>query len=78
VDLGSHKITVAIGQLAENNSIKIWGVRQKQSKGIKQGSVINLEIAMDTLTAAHDEAKSIAGVDVQDVTLGGSARSISG
>lgn len=33
VDLGSHKITVAIGQLAENNSIKILGVSQKQSKG---------------------------------------------
>lgn len=78
VDLGSHKITVAIGQLAENNSIKILGVSQKQSKGIKQGSVINLEMAMETLNAALDEAKSIAGVDVKEVTLGVSAPSISG
>lgn len=78
VDLGSHKVTVAIGQLAENNSIKILGVSQKKSKGIKQGSVINLEMAMETLNAALDEAKSIAGVDVREVTLGISAPSISG
>ncbi|API85984.1 cell division protein FtsA [Francisella uliginis] len=78
VDLGSHKVTVAIGQLAENNSIKILGVSQKKSKGIKQGSVINLEMAMETLNAALDEAKSIAGVDVREVTLGISAPSIGG
>lgn len=78
VDLGSHKITVAVGQLAENNSIKILGISQKQSKGIKQGSVINLEMAMETLNAALDEAKSIAGVDVKEINLGVSAPSISG
>ncbi|QIW09288.1 cell division protein FtsA [Francisella sp. LA112445] len=78
VDLGSHKVTVAIGQLAENNSIKILGVSQKRSKGIKQGSVINLEMAMETLNAALDEAKSIAGVDVRELTLGISAPSIAG
>ncbi|MDE4953424.1 cell division protein FtsA, partial [Francisella tularensis subsp. holarctica] len=54
VDLGSIKISVAIGQLAEYNSIKILGVSQKQSKGIKQGSLINLEIAMETLNSARD------------------------
>ena len=78
VDLGSHKVTVAIGQLAENNSIKILGVSQKKSKGIKQGSVINLEMAMETLNAALDEAKSIGGVDVREVSLGISAPSIGG
>lgn len=78
VDLGSHKVTVAIGQRAENNTIKILGVSQKKSKGIKQGSVINLEMAMETLNAALDEAKSIAGVDVREVTLGISAPSIGG
>lgn len=78
VDLGSHKVTVAIGQLAENSSIKILGVSQKKSKGIKQGSVINLELAIETLKAALDEAKSIAGVDIKEVTLGVSAPSISG
>ena len=77
VDLGSHKVTVAIGQLAENNGIKILGVSQKRSKGIKQGSVINLEMAMETLNSAIDEAKSIAGVDVKEITLGISAPSIS-
>jgi cell division protein FtsA len=76
VDLGSHKVTVAIGEKAENNGIKILGVSQKRSKGIKQGSVINLEMAMETLNAAIDEAKSIAGVDVKEITLGISAPSI--
>jgi cell division protein FtsA len=78
VDLGSHQVTVAIGQLAENSGIKILGVSQKMSKGVKQGSVINLETAMETLTAAIDEAKSIAGVDIKEITLGISAPSICG
>ena len=78
VDLGSHQVTVAIGQLAENSGIKILGISQKMSKGIKQGSVINLETAMETLTAALDEAKSIAGVDIKEITLGISAPSICG
>ena len=76
VDLGSHKVTVAIGQLAENNGIKILGVSQKRSNGIKQGSIINLEMAMETLNSAIDEAKSIAGVDVKEITLGISSPSI--
>ncbi|GAB4223817.1 MAG: cell division protein FtsA [Francisella sp.] len=78
VDLGSHKITVAIGQLADNNGIKILGVSQKKSRGIKQGAVINIEMATETLSAAIDEAKSIAGVDISDVTIGISSPSISG
>ncbi len=36
VDLGSHKVTVAIGQLAENNGIKILGVSQKALKGLSR------------------------------------------
>ncbi|MBK2027635.1 cell division protein FtsA [Allofrancisella guangzhouensis] len=78
VDLGSHKITVAIGQMVENDTIKILGVSQKKSKGIKQGSVINLEMAMEILGEALDEAKSIAGVEIKDITLGLSAPSIKG
>lgn len=57
VDLGSHKVTVAIGQVAEGDGIKILGVSQKRSKGIRKGSIINLEMAIETLNAALDEAK---------------------
>lgn len=70
VDLGSHKVTVAIGQVAEGDGIKILGVSQKRSKGIRKGSIINLEMAIETLNAALDEAKNIAGVEIKEITLG--------
>ena len=78
IDLGSDRVTVAISELVEGNGIKILGVSQKKSKGIKKGSIINLEMAMETLSAALDEAKDIAGVDIKEVTLGISAPSIIG
>ncbi|APC97338.1 cell division protein FtsA [Francisella frigiditurris] len=78
LDLGSSKITVAIGQLVEQGTIKILGVSQKRSKGVKQGAIINLEMAMEAINAALDEARDIAGVDINRVTLGVSAPNVAG
>ena len=70
IDVGSSKITVAIGQAGEDNLIKILGVSQKKSKGVRQGSIINLEMATEVISSAIDEAKDIAGIDVKKITLG--------
>jgi cell division protein FtsA len=78
IDVGSSKITVAIGQVVENDVIKVIGVSQKKSKGIKDGAIINLELAMESISKSFDEAKSIAGVDINHVTIGISDPKIAG
>ena len=79
VDLGSSKVTVAIGQIIdENYSIKILGVSQKNSKGIRHGAVINIDMAIDTIKKAIDEAKNIADVEVSEITLGIASSTLKG
>ena len=70
VDIGTSKIGVVIGELTPDGVVTVLGVGTSPSKGLRQGVVINLDQAVESISKAMHEAKLTAGVEVKDVVVG--------
>lgn len=75
LDLGSTMIRVAIGKLFRDG-IEIIGVGQSPSKGMRKGSVINVESSSVAIRNAVKEAELMAGCKVTNVVVGVADRTI--
>ncbi|RKY82538.1 cell division protein FtsA [candidate division KSB1 bacterium] len=70
LDIGTSKIGVVIGEITQDNTVNILGVGTSPSRGLRQGVVINLDLAVESITKAIHEARLTAGVDVKEVVVG--------
>jgi len=68
IDIGSTKICAVI---AQNNGdhIKIAGSGISKSGGVKKGIITNIELASKSIKEAIDEAKKIAGTNIDKVIV---------
>jgi len=74
VDVGSEKVSTAIAALFENK-VSIIGVSGAvPSKGIKRGSVVDIDAAVESISTSLERAERMAGVSVSSafVTVNGS------
>ena len=74
IDVGSEKVSAAIATLFENK-ISIIGVSGAvPSKGIKRGSVVDIDAAVETISTSLERAERMSGVSVSSafVTVNGS------
>jgi len=70
LDIGTHKIAVVVGELNESGSVQILGAGISPSQGLKQGVIVNLEEAIDSIQKAVHEAQLTAGLQIKDVIVG--------
>ena len=70
LDIGTSKIGVIIGEVEKGDRVQILGVGLSPSEGLRQGVVINLDLAVRSIEKAVQEAKLIAGVEVEKVIVG--------
>lgn len=68
LDLGTTKVVFAIGTITENE-VDVIGVGNAQNHGMRQGVVVNIEAATESITKAKEEAELMAGVTVDEVWL---------
>ncbi len=68
IDIGSTKICAIIAQ-KNNESIKIVGSGLVKSRGIKKGIITNIELASKTIKDALEEAKKVAGTNIDQVIV---------
>jgi len=66
LDIGSTKVCTLIAD-SELNPI---GVGNADSKGIKKGSIVNIEAAVDSIKKSVREAEDMAGCEVETVYVG--------
>ena len=64
IDMGSSKIKAIIAN-SEKDGLSITGIGETNAKGIKKGTIINIDDAAKSIKKACNEAKRIAGVDVK-------------
>lgn len=73
VDLGASKVTCFImkpdGVRREDRTLQTVGVSHVQSRGVRGGAIINLEEATQSIAQAVERAETVAGVNVQGVTV---------
>ena len=70
LDIGTSKIAVVIGEGAVSGGLNILGVGMSRSRGLRQGVVINLDQAVQSIQKAMHAAQLTAGAEVRDVIVG--------
>src|SRR5213075_500365 len=74
LDIGSSKTTAIIGEvvgdLPKHPSVKVLGVGQARTTGMRRGVVADIEETTRSIRKAIQDAERMAGVEVNDVYSG--------
>ena len=69
LDIGSTKTCVLIAELAEEQ-VKFLALGAAESKGLRKGSIVNLDAAISSIRRAVEEAEGVSGVPVESALIG--------
>ncbi len=70
LDIGTSKIAALVGELDDNNAIKVVGLGRSPSKGLKRGVVVDIESTVNSIQHAVEEAELMAGCQVHSAFTG--------
>lgn len=68
LDVGSSKVACIIGR-AEHGAIRVLGSALRESRGIRSGTVVNVDLAEQSIGETVEAAEELADERVQDVVL---------
>ena len=69
LEIGTHKICVVVGDVKPDGSIKILGVGQAPSRGVRKGEIIDFDMAQTCLQDALVRAEDRSDVMIKKVYL---------
>ncbi|HAS16207.1 MAG TPA: cell division protein FtsA, partial [Idiomarina abyssalis] len=69
LDIGTSKVTALIGELLPDNEISVVGVGTATSRGMDKGGVNDLNLVVQSVQRAVDEAELMADCRVASVYL---------
>jgi cell division protein FtsA len=70
LEIGTSKICVVVGEVKKDGAIKILGVGQAPSRGIRKGEIVDFDIAQTCLNDALLRAEDRSDVMIRNVFLG--------
>lgn len=70
LDIGTTKVTAAIGEYSDEGRLEIVGLGSSPSYGLRRGVVINIESTLKSVYAAIEAAEQQAGREVDSVITG--------
>ena len=59
-----------IGEITEEQKVEIIGIGVAESKGIRKGVVVNLDLTISAIKRAQEEAELMAGVEIESAYVG--------
>ncbi|HEX3600976.1 MAG TPA: cell division protein FtsA, partial [Lacipirellulaceae bacterium] len=69
LDIGSTKTCVLIAELADEQ-VKFLALGAAESKGLRKGSIVNLEATVSSIRRAVEEAEGVSGIPVESALIG--------
>lgn len=69
LDIGSSSIKVLIGEVEDEN-LHVIGVGNVQSKGIRKGTIIDIDATVESIQSAVEQAERMTGMEIKEVVLG--------
>lgn len=69
LDIGTTKVACVIGEVGSSGGIDIVGVGVAPNPGMRQGIVINIEVTVEAIKKAREEAELMAGNSIGSVWL---------
>lgn len=76
LDIGTSKISIAIGEVTPDNQLSIIGVGNQPAKGMDKGGVNDLNLVIQSIQRAVNEAELMADCHISSVYLGISGKHI--
>ena len=70
LDIGTSKVCVVVGELQKDSSIKIIGVGEAASRGVRKGEIVDFDICGKCIREAIVEAQEKSDVNIKNVYLG--------
>ena len=77
LDIGTSKISVAVGEITPDNKLSIIGVGNQPSRGMDKGGVNDLNLVIQSVQRAINEAELMADCRISSIYLGISGKHIS-
>ena len=57
LDIGTSKVVAIVGEINEDGDLDIVGIGSHRSRGLKKGTVVNIESTMESIQRAIEEAQ---------------------
>jgi len=70
LDIGTSKVVAIVGDINPDGSLDIVGIGSHRSRGLKKGTVVNIEATVESIQRAIEEAELMAGCQIQSVYAG--------
>lgn len=70
LDIGTSKIVTLVAELLPDGSIKVIGLGQHASRGLKKGVVVNIDSTMQAIQRSIEEAELMADCKIEHVFTG--------
>ena len=70
IDVGSSKVHVLIGESAGGGEVKVLGVGKAANLATRRGSIVNVEVAVQAIKLATEEAEVMAGCEIESAYVG--------
>ncbi len=69
LDIGTYMVRAVIAEMA-NNAINIVGVGTSRSEGIKKGAIVDIDLTVQSIQEAVQQAERMVDVKIEDVFVG--------
>jgi len=70
LDIGTSKVVAIVGEINEEGVLNIVGIGRHKSRGLKKGTVVNIESTVQSIQRAVEEAELMAGCQIHSVYAG--------
>lgn len=70
LDIGTSKVCCIVGELLPEGGMQIVGLGRAESRGLRKGVVVNMDTTVEAIKAAVLEAEHMAGITVNEATIG--------
>ncbi len=70
IDVGSYRILVLVGEINEAGEVRIVGVGESPSRGVKKGVIVNVTEATAAIAKAVERAEQSSGYQIERAYVG--------
>jgi len=70
LDIGTTKIVAMIGRYNEYGKMEVLGIGKSKSLGVHRGVVNNITQTIQSIQQAVEQAESVSGIEIKNVTVG--------
>jgi len=70
LDIGTSKVVAIVGEINAEGGLSIVGIGRHRSRGLKKGTVVNIESTVQSIQRAVEEAELMAGCRIHSVYAG--------